>query len=274
MSKSKLGIGTIDINKKFASEKEAFNYAKRLKEYIRYLCKKKTNWQCEAMIVVSNIKGSCGFIYNEHNGKVGRPKKVREFSNFELNYYNKYLITDWHIHILIVSKPSYAFRNEIKNYIDKNWNIKSNDFDYGKITNNKKVYKKTININIAEYFIEQNARILFCSHSDNTLISKGYKLKDLYKAYLKMKTATKYNMEYVKNNNWAAKEKIDNDYKEIKNFYLDITKEDNIKAINDFMNSVKQDRISTYYTNKEENNNKVQNIPINNNRLMLDNSIF
>lgn len=274
MSKSKLGIGTIDINKKFASEKEAFNYAKRLKEYIRYLCKKKINWQCEAMIVVSNIKGSCGFIYNEHNGKVGRPKKVREFSNFESNYYNKNLITDWHIHILIVSKPSYAFRNEIKNYIDKNWNIKSNDFDYGKITNNKKVYKKTININIAEYFIEQSVRVLFCSHSDNTLIPKGYKLKDLYKAYLKMKTATKYNMEYIKNNNWAAKEKIDNDYRKIKDFYLDITKEDNIKAINDFMNSVKQDRISTYYANKEENNNKVQNMRVNNNRLMLDNSIF
>lgn len=64
MNKSKLGIGTIDINKKFESEKEAFNYAKRLKEYIRYLCNKKTNWQCEAMIVVSNKKGSCGYIYN------------------------------------------------------------------------------------------------------------------------------------------------------------------------------------------------------------------
>lgn len=34
-SKSKLGIGIIDINKKFESEKEA------LKEHIRYLCKKK-----------------------------------------------------------------------------------------------------------------------------------------------------------------------------------------------------------------------------------------
>ena len=108
--------------------------------------------------------------------------------------------------------------------------------------------------------------MLFCSHSDNTLIPKGYKLKDLYKAYLKMKTATKYNMEYIKNNNWAAKEKIDNDYRKIKDFYLDITKEDNIKVINDFMNSVKQDRISTYYDNKEENNNKVQNIPINKDR--------
>lgn len=62
MSKSKLGIGTIDIIKKFESEKEAFNYAKRLKKYIRYLCNKKTNWQCEAMIVVSNKKGSCGYI--------------------------------------------------------------------------------------------------------------------------------------------------------------------------------------------------------------------
>ena len=40
------------------------------------------------------------------------------------------------------------------------------------------------------------------------------------------------------------------------------------------MNSVKQNKIRQYYANKEDINNKVQNIPINNNRLMLDNSIF
>lgn len=67
-------------------------------------------------------------------------------------------------------KTKLCFRNEIKKYIDKNLNINSNDFDYGKITNKKKVYNKTININIAEYFIEQSARVLFCSNNDNTLI--------------------------------------------------------------------------------------------------------
>lgn len=40
MSKAKMGIGTIDINKKFTSYEEASRYAKRLRQYINYICKK------------------------------------------------------------------------------------------------------------------------------------------------------------------------------------------------------------------------------------------
>ena len=43
MSKSKLGISSFDLNMRFKDKEEAIKYAKRLKEFIRYTCKKKEN---------------------------------------------------------------------------------------------------------------------------------------------------------------------------------------------------------------------------------------
>ncbi|MEG2342533.1 MAG: hypothetical protein RSB95_05420 [Bacilli bacterium] len=63
MAKSKLGIGQIEVNKKFASRDEAFRYAKNLREHIRYICNKNKNkgWQCQVMISISNLnKGVSG----------------------------------------------------------------------------------------------------------------------------------------------------------------------------------------------------------------------
>ena len=77
MSKSKLGMISFDINKKFKSKEEAYRYGKRLKEFIRYSCNK-YNWAAQALICISNIKGSSSYLYFEHNGKIGRPKKKRE----------------------------------------------------------------------------------------------------------------------------------------------------------------------------------------------------
>lgn len=37
------------------------------------------------------------------------------------NLYKGDYHTDWHIYILIVSKSSFALRNLIKDYVDKNW---------------------------------------------------------------------------------------------------------------------------------------------------------
>ena len=117
MSKSKLGISSFDLNMRFKDKEEAIRYAKRLKEFIRYICKKKANngWSAEAMICVSNKKGNSTMLYYEHNGKVGRPRKVMD------KYYsvNEDINVEWHLHILLVSKPMYAFREEIKKYIDK-----------------------------------------------------------------------------------------------------------------------------------------------------------
>ncbi|MGE5456341.1 MAG: hypothetical protein ACM3O4_04495 [Ignavibacteriales bacterium] len=260
MTRKKLGISQIEINKKFASREEAFKYAKSLREFIRYTCKKKAknNWQAQAMIIVSNIEGSTSYAYYELNGQVGKPRKKRELFN------NKEIYTDWHIHILLVSKPSYAFREEIKKYIDKNWIeleslFNKDDFLYAKLKYKKKVYKKNTNINFAEYMINQNVDILFCNYNytSEKIIPDGYSMKDLYKGYMKSRTAYRYCGKYIKNNNWDEKEKIDNNYYRIKEFYYNITKEQDKKEIDSFMKKV---RISKIVENKERRSNKIQNI--------------
>lgn len=43
MSKSKLGISSFDLNMRFENKEQAYKYAKRLKEFIRYTCKKKAD---------------------------------------------------------------------------------------------------------------------------------------------------------------------------------------------------------------------------------------
>ena len=113
MAKKRLGISTFDIDIKFESMKEAYRHGKNLKSFIEYTCKK-NNWLGQAIICISNTKGNSSYVYYEHSGKVGRPKRVKE----------KYLGTenedniDWHIHVLLVSQPLYAFRDKIKDYID------------------------------------------------------------------------------------------------------------------------------------------------------------
>lgn len=60
MAKAKLGVGTLDINKKFSSFEEACVYGKRLKQFIYDICKKKAHkgWMAQAMIVVSNTRSN------------------------------------------------------------------------------------------------------------------------------------------------------------------------------------------------------------------------
>lgn len=74
MAKKKIGIGTIEINKKFVDFNEASKYAKRLRSFISYTCKK-NNYQATVMTVVSNIKKGVSSSRYVSNGKKGRPKK-------------------------------------------------------------------------------------------------------------------------------------------------------------------------------------------------------
>ena len=74
---------------------------------------------------------------------------------------------------------------------------------------------------------------------------------------MKSRTATKYCGKYIKNNNWAEKEKIDNNYNRIKDFYYKITEEQDKKEIDIFM---KRARIVKIVENKERINNNLQNI--------------
>ena len=246
MSKKKLGLSTFDLNIKFKSKEEAKKHAKSLIEFIRYNCKKR-NWEAEAMICISNVKGNNTRVCYEKNGKVGRPKKVlKGFDNEDI------INVDWHIHILLVSIPSYAFRDLIKNYIDKNWyknNVKRDKINYA----NLKIYKKNANINKAEYFINQGEEVLFCNYCSENVIPKGYSLKDLYYAYVK------YISQFVINGK-KGRLALEQKYYEIKNFYFEITKEQDKKNSNEFMRKIRISKIKENYELKLEDNKVQENL--------------
>lgn len=253
MSKSKLGISSFDLNMKFKDKEEAIKYAKRLKEFIRYTCKKKENkgWSAEAMICISSNKGNSSIVYYEHSGKVGRPKKVINKYHSEKDS----IKVDWHLHILLVSKPMYAFREEIKKYIDKNWNevkVEKEKFDYKKIKDKSKIYKKDTNINKAEYFIDQADEVLFCNYMSVEIIPDGYSLRDLYFAYLKMMTARMYNRTIGND----KRLRLEDNYYKIKNFYWKLTEEPDKKVVDKFIKQVQLDKIASNYERMK--NNKVQ----------------
>ncbi|NLV90225.1 MAG: hypothetical protein GX032_02010, partial [Tenericutes bacterium] len=80
MAKKKLGMASIEVNKKFKDANEAFKYAKRLNSFIRYTCRNNGNkgWMAQSLIVVSNTKKDINRLKYDISGKRGRPrKKVR-----------------------------------------------------------------------------------------------------------------------------------------------------------------------------------------------------
>lgn len=253
MAKSKLGMSSFDIDIKFKDKDEARRYAKRLIEKIRYICKKK-NWLATAMVCISNTEGNSTYVHYEHTGKVGRPKKVKEIHPYKNN-----IEVDWHLHILLVSKPSYAFREEIKNYIDKNWygGMKHKDFDVTKLYD-KKTYKKNTNIKKAEYFINQADEILFCNYNSNGIIPKGYSLKDLYNTYMKCKTA----LRYAKSTGNEKRLALEDKYRDIMNFYFNITKEQDKKIVDKFMKEAQLIKIQDNYDLREKNNKVQENMSL------------
>ena len=253
MAKSKLGMSSFDIDIKFKDKDEARRYAKRLIEKIRYICKKK-NWSTTAMVCISNTEGNSTYVHYEHTGKVGRPKKVKEIHPYKSN-----IEVDWHLHILLVSKPSYAFREEIKNYIDKNWygGMKYKDFDVTKLYD-KKTYKKNTNIKKAEYFINQADEILFCNYNSNGIVPKGYSLKDLYNTYMKCKTA----LRYAKSTGNEKRLALEDKYRDIMNFYFNITKEQDKKMVDKFMKEAQLIKIQDNYDLRKKNNKVQENMSL------------
>lgn len=263
MAKSKLGMSSFDIDIKFKDKEEARRYAKRLIQKIRDICTKK-GWSATAMVCISNTEGSSSYIYHEHTGKVGRPRKVKEVYPYKDN-----IEVDWHLHILLASKPSYAFRDEIKKYIDKNWygGKRKNNFDVTKLYNGK-IYKKNVNVKKAEYFIAQSEEILFCTcnRGNEIVIPKGYSLKDLYKAYMKMMTARRYAKIYGNEKRLALEDK----YYEICSFYWKITKEQDDKLVKKFMKEMQLIKIAENYERIEKNNKVQENLSIRRRRMPED----
>lgn len=266
MAKSKLGLYSFDIDIKFKDKEEAMKYAKKVIEKIRYTCKKK-NWSATAMVCISNTKGNSSYIHYEHTGKVGRPKKIKEIHPHKSN-----IEVEWHLHIIMASKPSYAFQELLKEYFDKNWLgwKKVNDIDVTKLYG-KGTYKKNTNIKKAEYFMNQEDEVLFCTYNskDEVVIPKGYTLKDLHNAYLNSKTALRYARSTGNEKRLALEDK----YLDIAKFYWNITKEQDKKMVDKFMKEVQRTKIQENYELREKNN-KVQNDYSIRRKIMEENTIF
>lgn len=267
MAKKKLGIGSIEVNKKFKDSDEAFRYAKRLAEHIRYVCVEKSNknWMAQAMIVVSNMKKDVSQLRYEINGKRGRPKKRLEIDeNIAYKWYKGDYTTDYHLHILFVSKPSYAFRNEIKSYIDKNWigvpNIrKEKKFDI----NSKKVYKKCCNIKMADYFIVQCEKALFvdCNFGEEEKLK--YSLRNYYNEYLKRESQLrrlyrKHRISTMAEDKYLRElNTIESKFETISNYYLGMTKEQDDKDSKAYMDRFQLDEMEENYNKEQEIHHKI-----------------
>ncbi len=252
MSKSKIGIGTVEAHKKFDSFEEASKHAKRLRHAIDYICKK-NGYQSSVMTVVSNMKKGTSDLRYISSGKRGRPKKELVANPL----YKGKCKTDWHIHILIVSNPSYMLRNLIKDYIDKNWgNIPS---DKENNSSEEKAYKETCNIKISDYFIDQSSEIRFISCNYSEEKDFDFTLKDYYKEYMKLKSnkqrLTKKNIVKPMNEELYLKQldKIERPFKDVEDYFYSITEKQDKKDQREYMKKIKFSKISS-------NCNKVQNI--------------
>ncbi len=257
MAKKKLGMGTVEINKKFKDMEEAEKYAKRLISHIRYVCKKNANkgWYAQAFVVSSNLKKDVSTLRYEITGERGRPKKVHDINNVIANgWYKGNYTTDWHLHILLLSKPSYMFRNEIKAYIDKNWidipkAYETEPFDLKKV-DSKNVYKKTCNIFTADYFIKQSEQRWFCDCNNGNEEPLKYNLKQYYNEYLKADSGKRrlcreHILKQFDENEYLEKErKIMSKFNEIQEYFLNITKEQDEKDKKEFMNKVRINKIA------------------------------
>lgn len=242
MAKKKLGMATIEVNKKFKDVVEAFRYAKRLNSFVRYVCKDNADkgWMAQSMIVVSNLKKDVSRLRYVNSGKRGRPRKRLDINErAAYGWYKGDYKTDYHLHILLVSKPSYAFRNVIKEYIDKNWFDIPNAYDKKRF--GKKVYKKNCNIKMADYFIAQSEEVLFCNCNCGEEEDLKYSLKEYYREYLKVDSGkrrlyAKHRKSPMPEDKYLKElDKIEGKFNAIEKYYYDITKDKDRKEAEVFM---------------------------------------
>lgn len=254
MARSKIGMGTVEAHKKFDSFEEASKYAKRLRHAVNYICKNK-GYQASVMTVVSNMKKGTSDLRYKSRGKRGRPKNELVANPL----YKGNCTTDWHIHILVFSNPSYMLRNLIKDYIDKNWgNIPS---DKGNNSNEEKAYKETCNIKISDYFIAQSSevRIVNCNYSGEK--DFDYTLRDYYREYMKLKSSKRKLNERHRLNPMSEEKyehqlkRIETPFKQVEEYLYSITEEQDKKDQREYMKKVRLSKISQNY-------NKMQNISI------------
>lgn len=243
MAKAKLGIGQMEINKKFESFKEAYKYAKNLKQFIYDVCKRKAHkgWMAQAMIVVSETKRNASRLKCID----GKYKLVYNDDVIDKVYKGAFK-TDWHLHILVVSKPCNAFRQAIKNYVDKNWIEAENIYDYEDFNEEdfkKKVYKKYCNINMAKYFIEQSSARLFCNYNFSSNEDIKYGLDMYFKEYMKLEDKRKnayrkYFRHGSEDRLLKDLEKAESKFMEIEDYYYSLTEKEDKEMVKEFLEFV------------------------------------
>jgi len=252
MAKKKLGISTIEINKKFTDREHAYKYARRLKEFIRYTCKKNAGkgWYAQAIIITSNTQGKANYqMYYARTGKVGRPKRAKDVSSYYEKWFLGDISTSWHIHVLLVSKPTFTFREAIKKYIDTNWidlpQSHNYHFNYAKYKS-KKVYKKNCNINLSQYLFLQCEDILFCDYNFTEENPIQYNLKDLFREFMKVSTFKKYNAKKY----WQSievQEIVEETYNLILSYFRSLSYKHDKQTADNFLKKVSPKITETLY---------------------------
>lgn len=257
MAKAKLGIGQMEINKKFESFEEAYSYAKNLKQFIYDVCKTKADkgWMAQAMIVVSETKRDASRL------KCIDGKYKLVYNNEVIDkVYKGAFKTDWHLHILVVSRPCVAFRMAIKKYVDKNWIKVEKIYDYEDFDVEdfkKKVYKKYCNINMAKYFIEQSTARLFCNYNFGDGEGIKYSLKEYFKEYMQLedkrrKAYRKYLRHWSEERLLKDLAKAESKFKEIEDYYYSLSESKDKEMVKEFLEFVDNRENKKKYKKKEK----------------------
>ena len=137
----------------------------------------------------------------------------------------------------------------------------------------KEVYKKKCNVKMADYFIWQSEEVKFCHCNYSGEEDLKYSLKQYYYEYLKMNSAR---LKLVKENKdkpmseekyLKRLDKIESKFLDIMNYFLELSKKDDEKMRDEFMEQVRFNKIAENY-NKGQKNYDLRR------RIMEENSPF
>lgn len=225
MSARELKMFDIQISHKFATIEDAKKVVDALYNFIGYQAKKR-KYFCQAIIGVSDLfSDNIITLKQEVTNKKGRPKTEFVFDGLELvenrltEKVPERLMTQPHIHCLVISSPGEMFAEMISDYLAK----KLNPLDVN--GNETAVRKMPVNISMISYVFKQCQFLRFPNfrYSDSYDFIPNYiNMRRFYGAYRK-KAAMNHNDE-LKPMTPKAQRKIIEEYMKIRNYYYDLLK--------------------------------------------------
>lgn len=248
----KMDFWTIEIATKFKNKEDAERLQKNIIDKFYYECNKNKDYMVQAIVGVSNINGKyVNGIYNKKNGKIGRPKKIKdvmEETEIAKQMYGT-LNTDWHLHILVLSSPSDTLAQILKKYIEKKLNISV----YRKFVSNA---WGDIDIGMLNYIAKQSDSVLFYGSNDKRF---KYTFRQVYDEIIKQYGNLKFNEEYITDDNYRAK--IDKRYIDMMNYFSQFYSEEVKKKLEqNYKKKVQRRKINERYEEmriRDEKRNKV-----------------